>query len=117
MPRETFSYSTYIAPRQARVPTRTNDAKQLQAMEQSHWGSRTPYVAEHIAVENSAERIQSAVGYSAVLKFGIPPVDITLAFSALTGDTWVNVANSTYCSNASNDCATFGYCKLDMQAV
>lgn len=85
-------------------------------MEQSHWGSRTPYVAEHIATENGAERIQS-YGYSAVLNFGIPPVDITLRLGALNSDTWVNVANSTFCSDASNNCATYGYCKLDMQAV
>jgi hypothetical protein len=54
-------------------------------MDQSHWGLRTPYVAEHIAIENGAERKQ--YGYSAVLKFGIPPVDITLGLTALSSDT------------------------------
>jgi hypothetical protein len=48
-------------------------------------GLTNPYVAEHIAIENGAERKQ--YGYSAVLKFGIPPVDITLGLTALSSDT------------------------------
>lgn len=42
-------------------------------------------------------------------------MSISLSVTAASSDTWVNVANSTYCSVASNDCAKYGYCELHTQ--
>lgn len=48
-------------------------------------------------------------GYSAVISLGFPAQSFTLAVTALDSDTWVNVANSTFCLDATNDCAAYGY--------
>lgn len=64
-----------------------------------------------IAEEHIVEDIQD-FGYSAVISLGFPAQSFTLAVTALDSDTWVNVANSTFCLDATNDCAAYGYCKL-----
>lgn len=47
-------------------------------------------------------------GYYANVSFGTPPQPVSLRIDITAGDTWVNVANSSYCTQYSTDCALYG---------
>jgi hypothetical protein len=72
-------------------------------------------VPSHIAEEHIVEVIQD-FSYSAVISLGFPAQSFTLGVTALESDTWVNVANSTFCLNVTNDCAPYGYYTLHAHA-